>query len=335
MTTELIKKTIEYAKEEPKKTWTHFLETILVLTLFIAGTLPYFPIWMRVISSFFAGFTLVRVFIFYHDTLHGAIFRKSKLGKSIMDFVGILILNPPQVWKRSHNYHHQHNAQIATASIGSFPVLTVEQYQQATPLKRFYYLLSRSGFVMFFGYFFIFMIGMCLKSFLTDPKRHSDSLIALVFHFSIIALLVYFFNWNIAILSFIFPIFVASAFGAYLFYLQHNFPDVKLKPRTEWDYVFAALYSSSMMEGNSVIHWFTGNIGYHHVHHLNSTIPFYKLPIVMKAIPELQTPGRTSLSIRDMFKNLSLKLWDPAQNQMVPLTSSSLKKLEFSDNFSK
>ena len=99
--------------------------------------------------------------------------------------------------------------------------------------------------------------------------------------------------------------------GAYLFYAQHNFPTATFAEKEGWSYVNAALGSSSYMRMNQVMHWFTGNIGYHHIHHLNARIPFYRLPEVYKAIPELQMAKTTSLMPGEMIRCLRLKVWDP------------------------
>lgn len=312
----LARETREFTVEDPRKSWGLLLSTIAIWALCTIGTFQG-PVWLRLGFSITAGLVIVRIFIFYHDYLHGALFRGSKAAKNLLSAYGILILNPPNVWKRSHNYHHQHNAQMATASIGSYPVMTVKQYAEASWQERALYRLARNPFTIFFGYFFIFIIGMCLKSFVTDPKRHFDSLVALVVHFSLLAGLTYFFGWQVAFFSLFLPLFVACGLGAYLFYIQHNFPGVQLRPRQEWNYTFAALKSSSFMDGSPLVHWFTGNIGYHHVHHLNSMIPFYRLPEAMAAIPELHNPMRTTLAPWDIVRCFQLKLWDPQTQQMV------------------
>jgi omega-6 fatty acid desaturase (delta-12 desaturase) len=110
---------------------------------------------------------------------------------------------------------------------------------------------------------------------------------------------------------------VACCLGGYLFYAQHNFPDMHLQPRDKWTFTRAALESSSYMETGPILGWLSGNIGYHHVHHLNPTIPFYRLPEAMAAVPELQHPGKTSLRPADVLACLRLKLWDPALGRMV------------------
>ena len=112
-------------------------------------------------------------------------------------------------------------------------------------------------------------------------------------------------------------LFVATATGAYLFNAQHNFPEMDVQPRHEWEYTHAALHSSSYMKTGPIMGWLTGNIGYHHVHHLNPGIPFYRLPEAMKGIPELQTPHATSLHPKDIVACFQQKLWDPEQQVMV------------------
>ncbi len=312
----LTRVTREFTVENPTKSWALLLSTFVGWGISVFGTTQG-PWWCRSFFSVLAGLFVIRVFIFYHDYLHGAIFRNSKAAHYIMWWYGVLILNPPNVWKRSHNYHHQHNAQIATASIGSFPVMTVKQYGEAKPIEKLMYRLARNPITIFFGYFFIFILGMCLKSFIADPKRHYDSLVSLVLHVALLIGLTAAFGWQVMVLSFLTPLFIACALGGYLFYMQHNFPGVQLKPRQEWTYTFAALSSSSYMVGGPLVRYFTGNIGYHHVHHLNSQIPFYRLPEAMAAVPELQNPMRTSLMPWDIYKCLKLKLWDPDQNEMV------------------
>ena len=105
--------------------------------------------------------------------------------------------------------------------------------------------------------------------------------------------------------------------GAYLFYAQHNFPNAQFKNNTEWNYARAALESSSYMVMNPFWRWVTANIGYHHIHHLNSRIPFYRLPEAMKAIPELQSARVTTLNPSDIVACLRLKVWDPEENRMI------------------
>lgn len=314
---ELIQATRKYTQEDLAHSIFLFWTTVLVWLAALGLTMAPLHWALRSLGSLVAGLTMVRLFIFYHDYQHEAIFRNSPFMKWVMQAYGILILNPPSIWKRSHNYHHQNNAQMVTASIGSFPVLTIAQYETATWYQKAAYRFVRSPLNMVLGYITIFILGMCLRSFVKDPRRHLDSLVALVVHALLIAGVWHWAGLTTLFFGLLFPFFIAHALGAYLFYIQHNFPNMQLRPRTEWSYLFAAFRSSSYMEGGKLTEWFTGNIGYHHIHHLNSRIPFYRLPEAMAEVPELQDPIRTSLRPTDIYQCLRLKLWDPETGQMV------------------
>jgi omega-6 fatty acid desaturase (delta-12 desaturase) len=151
---------------------------------------------------------------------------------------------------------------------------------------------------------------------LNNPRVHFDSIVALMLHAIILAVLVAYSPINLLLLLLV-PSAIAAATGAYFFYAQHNFPTMMVRERSQWDYVAAAVESSSFIRMGALMHWFTGNIGYHHVHHLNSHIPFYRLPEAMTAIPELRSPRTTSLSLGDIRGCLRLKLWDTASERLV------------------
>ncbi|MEZ4239525.1 MAG: fatty acid desaturase [Myxococcota bacterium] len=161
------------------------------------------------------------------------------------------------------------------------------------------------------------MAGMCIGSFVRDPKKHWQGPLALVVHFAMIGVVWWAFGGSTALFGIVIPQAISSMLGSYLFYAQHNFPACEIRSREVWTYHHAALRASSMFDMPAVLHWFTGNIGYHHVHHLNHKIPFYRLPEAMAAIPELQDPGRTSWRPADIRACLRLKLWDPDRNRLV------------------
>jgi len=314
---ELIRATKPHSEEDVGKTWRLF-----ILTLLVAGVSFGIAAWPgagigRWPAAIVAGLTNVRLFIFFHDVMHGAIFRKSPFGKALMKLYGLIILCPARVWKDSHNYHHANTSKIVGASIGSYPVLTVRMYERATPLQRLGYRLVRSPLNMLLGYFTVFLFGMVLRPLIKNPKRNWTAALSLVVHYGIVAALVAFAGWSVAFMGFLFPLAVSCAAGSYLFYAQHNFPDIDIADRRDWEYTHAALHSSSMMTGGPLMRWFTGEIGFHHVHHLNSQIPFYRLEETMKAVPELQAPGETSFGLKDVLACLRLDLWDPEQKRMV------------------
>jgi len=306
-----------YAEEDLGLTWRLFAVTVLVYVaaLLVAMFAPAWP--LQLVGSVVAGLTIVRLFIFYHDYYHGALFRGSRLGEWAMIAVGWGVLAPPRVWKETHDYHHQNNAKMVGASIGSFPTVSTDMWRMMRPRQRTFYRIIRHPLTILFGYFTIFMAGMCISAFARDPRAHWEGPAAMVTHFTIMGLVAWFVSPWAAFFSIMLPLFIATAAGSYLFYAQHTFPDCELRSRENWVYHHAALKSSSMFDMNPLMHWFTGNIGYHHVHHLNHQIPFYRLPEAMAAMPELQSPGRTSWHPRDVAACLSLKLWDHEKNRFV------------------
>ncbi len=313
----LIKATKPFSEEDIGRTWRLFGVAVLVYASAVAVAMlaPWWPV--QLLASIVAGLTIVRLFIFNHDYYHGAVFRDSKLGEWAMIAVGWGVLAPPKVWKQTHDYHHQNNAKMIGASIGSFPTVSTQMWRRMDATQRFWYQVARHPLTIVFGYFTIFMAGMCISAFVRDPKQHWEGPAAMLVHFGLIALAATFIGPAAAFFGVAFPLFLATAAGSYLFYAQHNFPDCELRSRDQWVYHHAALKSSSMFDMSPLMHWFTGNIGYHHVHHLNHKIPFYRLPEAMAALPELQSPGRTSWHPRDILACLSLKLWDAEAQKFV------------------
>ncbi len=312
----LIKATLPFEVEHRWTTWRLFTTATLIYALCLAAVVvaDWWP--AKVLAGGIAGLVLVRLFIFYHDALHGAIFRKSTIGQALMSLVGMHVLAVRSVWKETHDYHHQHNAQLATASIGSYPVLTVEQYRRATPNERRAYRLTRHPLTMGAGMLTVFALGMVISAFKRNPRRHWAGPVALGFQIAAFVLLGIFISWLNALCLVAIPAAVAMAMGSYLFYAQHNFPSVKLHRRRDWNFTQAALTSSSLFDMSPLMRWFTGDIGFHHVHHLNHRIPFYRLEETMRALPELQAPGRTSWRLRDIRACLAQAVWDPEVGHM-------------------
>jgi len=316
---DLILATRPYATDSTARSWWCVISTTLLLAAAFAGTLWNVHATGKLVCGVFAGLLMLRLFVIYHDQQHHAILPKSRLAETFMRVVGILSLSPSSIWRSSHNYHHKHNSKLRSAHIGSFPIMTRAEYLRSSKAVRFRYLFMRHPLTILFGYVFVFLHGMCLYPFINKPREHYDCLIAFVAHLVIAAALTYLFGWPALLLTVILPHFIASAIGAYLFYAQHNFPGVSFFDRAGWAYEKAALESSSFMKTGPIMAWFTANIGYHHIHHLNARIPFYRLPEAKNAIPELKTPKTTSLHPMEIIRCLRLKMWDVEAQQMVTL----------------
>lgn len=313
----LILATKDFAKEDRTKSWMHTLVTVALLFATFAGALYPFPIPLRIVFGLLNALLLVRMFTIYHDFLHHSILKGSALAQAIFTLFGLYTLNPPSIWKRSHDYHHKHNSKLFTSSIGSFPIMTKEKYLALPKGERLNYLFIRHPLTIAAGYIFAFAWGMCMLSLIRNPTKHPDSAAALLFHFGIGTAVFFVFGWQACLFAFVIPAVVSSAMGSYLFYAQHNFPTATFSDKEGWTYAGAAMHSSSYMKMNPVMHWFTGNIGYHHIHHTNARIPFYRLPEVYEAIPEFQNARTTSLNPKDIAACFKMKVWDPEVGRML------------------
>jgi omega-6 fatty acid desaturase (delta-12 desaturase) len=316
---ELILATKQFAKDDPARSWWCILSTGFLLVAAVGLTLAPVPLAFRFVASVLAGLLILRFFVIYHDQQHHAILPRSKAAEVLMQVFGILALSPSSIWRSSHNHHHHHNSKLRGSHIGSFPIMTKDQFERSSRAKRFGYLFVRHPLTILFGYVFMFLFGMCLNPFINHPRKHFDCLVALIVHFGISVALVIYGGWTALLLTQLLPSLITYAIGSYLFYAQHNFPGVSFSDRDGWTYEKAALESSSYMRMGPIMQWFSANIGFHHIHHLNDHIPFYRLPEVIRAMPELQNPKVTSLHPADIVRCLRLKVWDVDTQRMVGL----------------
>lgn len=323
----LIAATRPFSKERRGESWWHLLSTLAIVVglLSCAALMPVWP--LQLLFSLLGAGVMVRGFILYHDFQHGAILRGSKAAAAILRVYGLIFLTPPKYWRETHNFHHANVSTIAGSSTGSFPIMTVEMYRNAKPMERFYYHIARHPLTYLFAYATVFFFSNALEPFLRNPRREWQCGLAILVHGSLIALLWVAGGFATTFFAFLLPYTVASALGAYMFYAQHNFKGMKMLTPEEWSIPEASLKSSSWMKLNPVLDWMTGHIGFHHVHHLNSTIPFYRLKEAMAAIPELQNPPTTTLRPWDIWGCLQLKLWDEAGERMISFREARRMKL--------
>lgn len=317
----LIQETIPYAKEKRGVSWFHTLSTLAILICGLAITLLDIHWLYKLPVSIFTGLVIVRMFVIYHDFLHEAILQRSRVANVIFTLFGYYILTPKTIWKRSHNYHHNHNSKLFKSGIGSYPVYTKSRFEELSKIEQRKYLFVRHPIVMLFGYFFTFLYGMCIQSLMKSFTKHIDSLFAIFFHLAIHTTIFLFFGWESFLFFSVLPHLISGAIGAYLFYAQHNFPEVHYDVDHNWTYESAALASSSFLKTNAFMNWVSGNIGYHHIHHLNARIPFYRLPEIMTHVKALQNPKVTTLKVKDITACLRLKVWDTEKCAMVNISS--------------
>ena len=323
---ELLIASNQYAREQRLRSWWHLASTIAIAATLLSVACSNLPLVVCVGSSIFGSLVLVRLFIIYHDYMHGTILGNSRVAGVILRFYGLLVLSPPHVWKHSHDDHHKHNARNFGRTLGTFPVMSTTDYAMSSRRERILYAAMRHPLTIFFGYATIFFWEMSLFAFLSNPKKYYDGALAVALHISV-GVALCFISWQALILGMLMPMLIITGLGSYLFYAQHNFPGMKRRHGNEWDHVYAALNSSSFMKMGRLMHWFTGNIGYHHVHHLNARIPFYRLPEAMAGLKELQSPPVTTLSPVEIVRCLRLKLWDPADDRLLTFREASRSRL--------
>jgi omega-6 fatty acid desaturase (delta-12 desaturase) len=316
---ELLLATRKFAEEDRKKSWFYALSTFFLLIAAFIGALYPFHILIRISCSILEALLFTRMFVINHDYLHHAILKKSSLANLFFTIYGLFVLTPKSIWKRSHDYHHKHNSKLFTASIGSFPIVTKEKYLTLSTYERLNYLFIRHPLTIALGYIFAFNWGMVILSLFRSPSKHWDSAISLVVHYGVIAIIWINLGFMASFLSVILPLIIGHALGSYLFYVQHNFPGTEFESKEGWTYIGAAMNSTSFLKMSRIMHWFTGNIGYHHIHHANSKIPFYRLPEAFNAMPEFQNPKTSTLHPKDIYKALILKVWDPELKRMLTM----------------
>jgi acyl-lipid omega-6 desaturase (Delta-12 desaturase) len=306
-----------FAVESVAKSWWYVGSTfMLTIASLSAAGLAGGWLW-RTAFAVSGALLMVRTFITYHDFMHGAILRDSRLASMLFHFYGCIALTPPRSWRTSHNYHHGHVGQISAVGIGAFPIITTSMWREASIEKRAMYRASRHPLIIVFGYITVFFFSVCLLPLLRDPRRYWDSALSLLAHGSLIAVLWIHGGFATAFFVILLPMTLASVLGSYLFFAQHSFKRMIILSPESWTYYRAALKSSSYMRLNRLMQWFTGNIGYHHIHHLNVRIPFYRLPEAMAAIPDLQSPITTSLAPREIIACFRSCLWDEGLQRMV------------------
>ena len=276
------------------------------------------PVWpLQLMFSILSALLLVRAFITYHDYLHNAILSRSRLAKWLFRLFSVMALTPPRSWRHSHNYHHGHVGNIDADSTGAFTLMTTDKWRNASFKERVAYRVERHPLTILAGYFTVFLISVTLLPLLRNPARHWDSLLVLLGHVGLIAALWSMGGFEMVFFVVLLPMTISSMIGSFLFFAQHSFEQMQILPAQTWTSRRAAMESSSYMKMNRVMRWFTGNIGYHHIHHLNVRIPFYRLPEAMEAIEALQNPATITLSFKDIRACFRCCLWDAGLGRMV------------------
>ncbi len=264
-----------------------------------------------------AGF-LVRLFIIQHDCGHGSFFANRHLSDWTGRALGVLTLTPYDVWRRSHSMHHATAGNLDRRGIGDVLTLTVAEYAALTRWGRLCYRLYRNPFVLFgLGPMFLFMLQNRLPfGFMNEGARYWTSAMGTNAAIAVaVGLILWFGGLMPVLLVFLPTVLVAASAGVWLFYIQHQFEDTHWDREQDWHLHSAALEGSSHYVLPPVLRWFSGNIGIHHVHHLYSRIPFYRLTEVLRDHEELATHKR--LTLRESLRCARFHLWDEQRQRLM------------------
>jgi acyl-lipid omega-6 desaturase (Delta-12 desaturase) len=262
-----------------------------------------------------AGF-LVRTFIIFHDCCHHSFFKNRQANKIVGMITGVMTLFPYSQWQHDHSVHHATSSNLDKRGTGDIWVLTVTEYMEATPLKRLQYRLYRNPLVMFgLGPIYSFLIRNRFNRKDARTAERLNTYLTNLLIVMVIALLCFTIGWE-AVLLIQGPIFLISgSLGIWLFYVQHTFEDSYFEEDEHWEYVRAAVEGSSFYKLPKLLQWLTGNIGYHHVHHLSPRVPNYKLEEAHNNTPPLQNVP--TITLATSLSSLKFRLWDEDQKKFV------------------
>ncbi|MFK7761653.1 MAG: fatty acid desaturase [Roseobacter sp.] len=273
--------------------------------------------WLTFAISLCNAAFLLRLFIIQHDCGHSAFLKNRVLSDWLGRVLGVVTLTPYDVWRRSHALHHSSSGNLGHRGMGDVHTLTVAEYQEMTPLKRLLYRLYRHPLVLFGlgpGYLFFLQnrvpLGLTAHAKYWVSSMGTNAVIVLALY------VIFYFGGVMPILLIFVPsTLLAATAGVWLFYVQHQFEETHWEEEPDWDLHDAALHGSSHYVMPSVLQWISGNIGIHHVHHLYSRIPFYRLPEVLRDHDILASSNR--MTIKESLQSARLHLWDESSKKLV------------------
>jgi len=273
-------------------------------------------IWLSMMFATFASAMLLRVFIIFHDCGHGSFF-KSKMANDVVGFItGMLTLTPYHHWRWEHSVHHATSGNLDKRGMGDIWTLTMKEYLEGSRWLRIKYQIARNPIVIFvIAPVLLFTLYQRFPDRSASPRERKSvywmNLAILGMAISMCALM----GWQSYLVIQLFITAVGSGTGIWMFYVQHQFDDTHWESSEEWDYATAALHGSSFYKLPKILTWATGNIGYHHIHHLSSRIPNYNL---VRCHRELSFANEIKpLTFWPSLKSLTLRLWDEDQKKLV------------------
>ncbi|ASB93642.1 fatty acid desaturase DesE [Bacillus subtilis] len=315
---QLTKQVAAFAQPETKNSLIQLLNTFI----------PFFGLWFLAYLSLdvsylltlaltviAAGF-LTRIFIIFHDCCHQSFFKQKRYNHILGFLTGVLTLFPYLQWQHSHSIHHATSSNLDKRGTGDIWMLTVNEYKAASRRTKLAYRLYRNPFIMFIlGPIYVFLITNRFNKKGARRKERVNTYLTNLAIVTLAAACCLIFGWQ----SFLLvqgPIFLISgSIGVWLFYVQHTFEDSYFEADENWSYVQAAVEGSSFYKLPKLLQWLTGNIGYHHVHHLSPKVPNYKLEVAHEHHEPLKNVP--TITLKTSLQSLAFRLWDEDNKQFV------------------
>ena len=274
--------------------------------------------WAGLALTIPAGIFLFRLFLIQHDCGHGAFFRRRGTNDWVGRTLGVLTLTPYEYWRRSHAAHHAGTGNLNERGLGDLDTLTLDEFRALGPLARLLYRLYRHPAVLFgLGPAYVFLLKHRLP--VGMMSRGWTPWLSAMGTNAAIAAAAAALSWLVGFQTFLLvhipTVLVAASLGIWFFYVQHQFEDTVWDREDQWTFHGAALHGSSYYDLPAVLRWLSANVGIHHVHHLASRIPFYRLNEVVRAWPALASINRMGLA--ESFASVRLVLWDERKRRLV------------------
>ena len=315
-----------YREPSTLRSCTELLITLGPFTLLwaIAWWSLSFSYWVTLAISLVNAAFLLRLFAIQHDCGHGAFFKNRSTSDWIGRTIGILTLTPYDVWRRSHSIHHSSSGNLGRRGMGDVHTLTVREYRDLSPMNRLIYRLYRHPIILFGlgpGYLFLIQNRLPL-GFMASGRYWLSAMSTNLGVFVVLGFILYFGGFMPILLIFLPTTLLAATAGVWLFYVQHQFETTHWEEEEDWELHEAALHGSSHYVMPSILQWFTANIGIHHVHHLYSRIPFYRLPEVLSDHNALAENSR--MTIRESLASVQLHLWDEETKKLISFSKARI-----------
>ncbi len=308
----------KYNKSNELQSWWQVISTLVlyVLVFYLAYRSLEISYWLTLGLSLIGAGLLVRLFILGHDCGHGSLFKKKKVNDIVGTSLFLLSFMPYRSWVNDHAYHHKTVGNLDKRGVGDVPTMTVEEYKKSNWLTRFAYRMVRNPwFLLFIASPFSFLVRN------RYPSKHHGKNEKLSIYLTdislviIVAGLMYLIGWKEYILVQGPVMYFASIFGVFLFFVQHQFDGVVWERSGKWDYARIALKGSSVLKLPRILEWFSGSIGYHHIHHLSPKIPNYNLRPAHEQNALFQNVK--TLTLGEAIKCFRFKLWDENRRRLV------------------